>query len=204
MAKRGGSGRARLQRPGPGGAGSGRAVRGMASLEKMIRQHGYRDFKWIKPKDIVVAEWVRMKCLFGCKNYGRNASCPPNVPSVAECRRFFDEYTSGVILHFEKRVKKPENRHAWTRGVCAGLLKLERAVFLAGYHKAFLLFMDTCSLCATCPGVRGECRNPASSRPSPEAMAVDVFSTARQHDYRIEVLSDYSQTMNRFAFLLIE
>jgi len=84
------------------------------------------------------------------------------------------------------------------------LLKLERAVFLAGYHKAFLLFMDTCSLCAACPGVRGECKNPASARPSPEAMAVDVFATVRQYDYPIEVLSDYSQTMNRYAFLLIE
>jgi predicted metal-binding protein len=204
MAKRGGSGKARPQSAGRGGAGSGRAVRGRAALERLIGEHGYKDFKWIKPKDIVVADWVRMKCLFGCKNYGRNASCPPNVPSVAECRRFFYEYRTGVIFHFEKRVKKPEDRHAWTRGVSTGLLKLERAVFLAGYHKVFLLVMDTCSLCAACPGVRGECRNPASARPTPEAMAVDVFSTARQYDYRIEVLSDYSQTMNRFAFLLIE
>ncbi|MFH1219242.1 MAG: DUF2284 domain-containing protein [Candidatus Eisenbacteria bacterium] len=52
--------------------------------------------------------------------------------------------------------------------------------------------------------MRGECRNPAAARPSPEAMAVDVFSTVRQWDYPIEVLTDYSQAMNRYAFLLIE
>jgi predicted metal-binding protein len=80
----------------------------------------------------------------------------------------------------------------------------EKAVFIAGYQKAFLLFMDSCGLCAECTGVREECKNPRSARPSPESMAVDVFSTVRQYDYAIEVLSDYSQTMNRYAFLLIE
>jgi hypothetical protein len=35
-------------------------------------------------------------------------------------------------------------------------------------------------------------------------MAVDVFSTVRQIGYPIQVLVDYSQTMNRYAFLLIE
>jgi hypothetical protein len=35
-------------------------------------------------------------------------------------------------------------------------------------------------------------------------MAIDVFSTVRQYGYPIEVLSDYSQAMNRYAFLLVE
>jgi predicted metal-binding protein len=173
-------------------------------LKALLARHGYTDFKWICPKDIVVSQWVRMKCMFGCANYGRNASCPPNVPSVAECRRFFDEYSTAVIIHFEKKVDQPEDRHAWSRGVNQELLKLERAVFLAGYERAFLLFMDSCGICADCPGVREECKNPQAARPSPESMAVDVFSTVRQYDYPIEVLSDYSQAMNRYAFLLIE
>ena len=173
-------------------------------LEALFAQRGYMDYKWIEPKDIVVSQWVRTKCMFGCANYGRNASCPPNVPSVSECRRFFDEYRAGVILHFEKQVDQPQDRHSWSRGLNQELLKLERAVFVAGYQKAFLLFMDSCNICADCTGVREECKNPQSARPSPESMAVDVFSTVRQYDYPIEVLSDYSQAMNRYAFLLIE
>jgi hypothetical protein len=35
-------------------------------------------------------------------------------------------------------------------------------------------------------------------------MAVDVFSTVRRIGYPIEVLADYRQAMNRYAFLLIE
>jgi predicted metal-binding protein len=179
-------------------------VNNHTELEALFAQHGYTDFKWIKPQDIVVSQWVRMKCTFGCGEYGRNATCPPNVPSVSECRRFFDEYSAAVIFHFERKVEKPEDRHAWSRGVNQELVKLERAVFVAGYQKAFLLYMDSCSLCAECPGKREECKNPRSARPSPESMAIDVFSTVRQHGYPIGVLSDYSQAMNRYAFLLIE
>lgn len=49
-------------------------------LEALFQKHGYTDFKWIEPKDIVVSQWVRLKCTFGCGEYGRNAACPPNVP----------------------------------------------------------------------------------------------------------------------------
>lgn len=173
-------------------------------LEALFEEHTFTDFKWIKPKDIVVAQWVRMKCTFGCANYGKNATCPPNVPSVAECREFFDEYASAAVFHFEKAVERPEDRHAWARKVNQGLLEVERDVFLAGYKKAFLLFMATCDLCSDCPGVREECRKPKSARPTPESMAIDVYSTVRQHGYPIEVLVDYSQSMNRYAFLLVE
>ena len=175
-----------------------------AKLEALLAKHGYTDYKWMSPRDIVVGQWVRMKCMFGCAEYGRTATCPPNVPSVQESRQFFDEYKTGVILHFEKQVDKPEHRHSWSRKVNQKLLKLERAVFVAGYEKAFLLFMDSCCICKECPGVREECKQPRSARPSPEAMGVDVFSTVRRYDYPIEVLSEYSQAMHRYAFLLIE
>ena len=173
-------------------------------LESLFEQHGLTDWAWFEPKDAVVAQWVRMKCMFGCRHYGRNASCPPNTLSVADCRRFFDDYRVGAIFHFQKAVDKPEDRHAWTKEVNEGLLAVEREVFIAGHPKAFLLFMDSCGLCAECSGKREECKNPKLSRPTPEGMAMDVFSTVRQYGFPIQVLSDVTQTMNRYAFLLIE
>ena len=86
----------------------------------------------------------------------------------------------------------------------ASLITLERSVFLAGYQKAFLLYMDSCGRCKECPGTRDECKDPRSARPTPEAMGVDVFSTVRRIGYPIGVLTDYCQAMNRYAFLLIE
>jgi predicted metal-binding protein len=173
------------------------------SLDALIRKQGYRDYKWMDPGQIVVSQWVRMKCMFGCREYGHCAACPPNTPSVAECERFFHEYGDAVILRFPQKVKKPEERFAWTRKVNLKLLKLERAVFLAGYERAFLLFMDSCCFCKECSGSREACREPRMSRPAPEAMAVDVYSTVRKFGFPISVCTDYSQEMNRYAFLMI-
>lgn len=173
-------------------------------LQTLFKKHGFTDFKWIDPRSIVVAEWVRMKCTFGCGEYGHNATCPPNVPSVAECREFFSDYTEAAVFRFEKAVEKPEDRHAWTRTVNQALLRMEREVFLSGYRKAFLLFMDSCTLCADCSGARAECKNPKSARPTAEAMGMDVYATVWQIGYPIQVLSDYSQAMNRYAFLMVE
>ena len=172
-------------------------------LEILFQQHGFSDFKWIDPQKIIVSQWVRMKCMYGCGNYGQNASCPPNVPSVSECDRFFKEYSQAVIFHFEKKVEKPEDRHQWSKRVNAKLSKLERDVFLSGHQKAFLLFMDSCGLCEDCAGSRDQCKVPRTARPSPESMAVDVFSTVRQFGFPIEVCMDYDQAMNRYAFFMI-
>jgi predicted metal-binding protein len=174
-------------------------------LEELFLKRRFRDFKWINPENVVVvSEWVRMKCMFGCMEYGRNASCPPNTLAVDECRSFFHEYSEGVVFHFEKKLDKPEERHEWAKGINERLLSLEREVFLAGNPKAFLLFMDSCGACKDCAEERIKCKNKRIARPTPEAMAVDVFSTVRRLGYPIEVLRDYSKTMNRYSFLLIE
>lgn len=173
-------------------------------LEGLFSEHGYIDFKWIDAKDIVVADWVRVKCLFGCDTSGKHVLCPPNTPSVLECRDFFSDYIDAVIFRFEHAVGKPEDRFAWSREVNLKLLELGREVFLAGYHKAFLLFMDECRICSVCRGTPEECVNKKDSRPCPESFAVDVFATVRSVGYPIEVLTETSQTMNRYAFLMIE
>ncbi len=172
-------------------------------LEELFLKHGFEDFTWINPQNIVVSQWVRMKCLFGCEEYGSNACCPPNTPSVDECRGFFREYDEGVVFHFVKRVEKPEERHEWIRSINEKLLSLEREVFLTGNPKTFLLFGGSCSMCKECPRERVACNNKRSARPPPEAMAIDVFSTVTQLGYPIEVLRDYEEAMNRYAFLLV-
>lgn len=172
-------------------------------INAIIHSAGYMDYRWIDPKKIIVAQWVRMKCMFGCGEYGKCAVCPPNTPSVPECERFFHEYEDGVVLHFEGQMDKPEDRHGWSRKINKNLCKLEREVFLAGFHRAFQLFMDSCSFCKECTADRATCTFPRMARPSPESMAVDVYSTVRQFGFPIEVRTDYDQKMDRYAILLV-
>ena len=157
-------------------------------LERLFREGGFADFRWIRPADIVVAQWVRMKCQYGCPEYGTNVACPPNNPSVAECERFFREYSEAAIFHFAKTEPDEEARRRWSRPLNAKLFTLERAVFLSGHRKAFMLPMGSCPHCEECVGHPGECRLPGSARPTAEGLAVDVYSTAHAVGYPIEVL----------------
>ena len=177
---------------------------GRKGLEALFEKLGFTDYRWLDPADIVVAQWVRMKCLYGCREYGRNASCPPNAPSVKDCELFFKEYRRAVVFHFAKSVERPEDRHAWGRKVNLKLLKVEEEAFKAGFVKAFLLFFDSCGICPGCTESRTACKKPKLSRPTPDALAMDVYSTVRKLGYPIEVLSNYGQEMNRYAFLLVD
>jgi len=174
------------------------------ALETIFREHELEDFLWIRAADIVVAQWVRMKCMFGCWEYGQSATCPPEMPTVAECERFIREYADAVLFHFSGRVTNPEDRYEWSMDIDRRLVEVERRVFLAGFPKAFLLSMGSCRFCDDCTAERTTCRVQKLARPTPEALAVDVFSTVRKHGYPIDVLTDYDQEMNRYAFLLVE
>jgi predicted metal-binding protein len=195
--KRSNGGPAAPRRPKPGRMGT-------KDLERLFADRGFTDFRWIDPREIVVAEWVRMKCLYGCVEYGKNAACPPNAPPVDTCARFFREYKRAAVFHFGKKVDRPEDRHAWGRKLNLELLKLEAEVFKGGFVKAFLLFFDSCGICLECASARATCKELRLSRPTPDALAMDVYSTVRKIGYPIEVLSDYDQEMNRYAFLLID
>jgi len=174
------------------------------ALEELFARHGFTDFKWIDPAAIKIAQWVRFRCQFGCSCFGKKGTCPPNLPSIDESRRLVSEYDTAAVFHFAKAAAVPEERWAWSREMHLRLCRLEREVFLAGYYKTFLIAFDCCRICGDCPGNRVECRNPELARPGADALGIDVFATVRSVGYPIQVLKDYGETMNRYAFLLIE
>jgi len=191
------------RKPGPRKARPGRPSE--KELERMFAARGFKDVRWIDPAEIVTAEWVRMKCRFGCREYGRNAACPPNTPPVDACTRFFREYRRAAVFHFAKKVDRPEDRHAWTRQLNLELVKLEHELFFRlGLFKVFLLFFDSCGVCLECVAERAACKEPTLARPTPEGLGVDVYTTVRKIGYPIEVLPDYDREMNRYAFLLVD
>ncbi|OLS12225.1 MAG: hypothetical protein RBG13Loki_4167 [Promethearchaeota archaeon CR_4] len=175
-----------------------------SDLEQVFKTCQLLDFKWIDPQAISVRQWVRFKCTWGCRNYGARATCPPNVPSTKDCRAFFKEYKRAVLFHFRDAKTTREERYAWTGEINRRLLELERAVFLRGYYKAFVLYVDTCRICEECTTTRDACKQKMASRPAPDALGVDVYQIARNAGYTIEVLTDPTQAMDRFGFLLLD
>ncbi len=172
-------------------------------VDPILREAGFSDFVWVQPSSMTVSQWVRMKCMFGCPDYGKNASCPPFVPSVAECRELLSEYSRAVLIHLACEVP-PEKRDEWCRKNQELLIESERRIFLAGFERAFLLSFDNCNLCGTCSATPGECRLPYMRRPTMEAFAIDVYTSVRRHGYTISVRKDRTEKPDRFAMMLVE
>ena len=171
--------------------------------ERIIRLRGFTDHKWLAPRDdIIVAQWVRFRCQFGCGDYGKTGSCPPAAPSVDECRNMIYEYANAVIIHFNMRSPSPDDKYK----SMSELLDLEREIFLAGYYKTFLLQYADCCFCDPCVsgGFREKCVNKTKCRPSVDAMGIDMFQTARNAGYHIEVLQNRNDIQDRFAILLVD
>ncbi|MBI9066104.1 MAG: DUF2284 domain-containing protein [Salinivirgaceae bacterium] len=172
-------------------------------IESLLTAEDFSKFAWIDPKNIVVAHWVRMKCTFGCPDYG-SGTCPPNTPSVDDCSKFFKEYSSGLIISLTKFADKNKYPSDWSKEMNEKLLKIEREVFIKGFHKTFLLNQAGCFKCKECSNNRANCIDKVNSRPSLESFAVDVYQTVRNAGFEINVLKDSPAEMNKIAILLIE
>jgi predicted metal-binding protein len=171
---------------------------GMASYNKFVKKAvdlGADDAKIIKTDTIVTGPWVRWKCRYGCDGYNSSLCCPPNTPDYRETRELVDSYEKALLVHVTDDTKRSVD-------LTDIVVTLEREVFLAGHFKAFALGAGPCNLCSGCS--MEVCRHAEKARPSMESCGIDVFSTARNNGYKIEVLKDYSCLMNRFGLVLIE
>ncbi len=156
---------------------------------KRAKELGAKEAKIISAKTIVIAEWVRMKCQFGCDGYGQSLTCPPYSPTPEETRRAVSCYKYALLVRGDEYT-----------GIHGLIPDLEREIFLAGYYKAFGMGAGPCQLCEKCAKF---CRHPEKTRPSMEACGIDVYSTVRGNGYPVEVLKDAHCRGNYYGIVLI-
>ena len=156
---------------------------------------------------LVVAEWVHLKCRYGCKNFGTNWCCPPATPSPEEVRRLLDEYRTALLLVGSKSCADFYRNNGRKRGVQVkgwkGTVSMERMLFLEGYYKAFSLVGECCALCKTC-AFPDNCRFPQEKRPSVESFAIDVIGTLKNLGTTTKVATCTSDTFNYYGIILLE
>ncbi len=157
---------------------------------KKAKKLGAKDSKIISVKSIVVSEWVRLKCQFGCEGYGGRLTCPPYSPTPEQTRRIIVDYEYGLLIHGEEDTDINDI-----------VATMEREIFLDGYYKAFGMGHGTCVLCNKCTKF---CKYPEKARPSMEACGIDVYSTVRANGFPIEVLRTTSCEGNYYGLILIE
>jgi predicted metal-binding protein len=154
---------------------------------------GAVDAKLISTDTVVTAQWVRLKCQFGCGGFGKSLTCPPHSPTPEKTAQALREYRTAILVHSDGEAS-----------ITQLLVHLERRAFLDGYYKAFALVAGPCELCKSCHPEKGDCRHPHKARPAMEACGIDVYQTARNNGMPIEVVIRSASPQNYYGLLLLE
>ncbi len=83
------------------------------------------------------------------------------------------------------------------------MVRLEIEIFLDGYYKAWSMGSGPCRLCKECD-LAVPCKNGLEARPSMEACGIDVYKTARDNGFHIEVVKTHDDERNVFGLILVE
>lgn len=89
---------------------------------------GCEKAKIIDASTVIVEEWVRWKCLYGCPFYNKDAYHPPFAPDVDETRRVLSQYTKVILLNGPKG-----------KAITDIAVRLEGEAYRMGFYKAFAL-----------------------------------------------------------------
>jgi len=166
----------------------------------LARRSGAQETALIPTRNVVTAEWVRLKCQFGCGGYGKRLCCPPQTPTPATTRRMLDEYRTALLYTY--RGPGPDRSPA-RRNMERVLARLERTIFLDGFYKTLALGAGPCRLCAACDPTR-RCRHPELARPAMEACGIDVYATCRNAGIKLEVVRELNDRQKYVNLILIE
>ena len=207
--------------------------RELEKLAAMAKGDGFQSQK-IASRDIVVSQWVRFKCRYGCKGYAKHLSCPPYAPSPAETRAMVEEYSTGLLLRLDGVPGHghfgpgdiPEDFHGFYKDLILSVNqlvhRLEKTAFYDGFYKAFGFGGYPCIYCDECvaeqrrgpvdESLRRRCRHMDLVRPSMEAAGMDVFATAKNAGWELSTIPcrdmEYGKVMHdnivSFGLVLIE
>jgi predicted metal-binding protein len=171
------------------------------------KKYNVTDTLLISVEDICIAEWVRLKCKYGCNKYGSSWCCAPETPEPDRARAILQEYSKALLIctsssnaqfYRDNHKKRRQQVSSWK-----GTLMLERHLFLSGYYKAFALAAERCALCKEC-AYPEPCRFPTSKRPSVESFSIDVFKTIENAGKKCEVHNDINAEYTCYSIILLE
>jgi predicted metal-binding protein len=147
-----------------------------------------------KIEDIVFDPRSILKCMFGCREWGKGHTCPSRPGSLRpwEYQKIFERYNWGILIHAASQKVSQEISFA-----------IEKEAFVKGYYFAFSL--SDCTICDECAGYRSEeCRNPKKARPALQGVGIDVFKTVHKFGLSLKTLKDEQEQQNWYSAVFIE
>ena len=159
------------------------------------------EFKYIDTDSIVVEPWTRLKCQFGCPNYGKTLVCPPYTPKAEEFIDMVASYKTAIL--FQVSLASLEDDIGGITGIA---VDIENLCAHFGYYKAFGMGAGPCMVCSS----KGEecsldqCRYPNEARPSGEACGVDIHRTIENNGYDILGIDKENDSFFCYGLVLLQ
>lgn len=176
-------------------------------IEGIGRRFGIDEVIPVKTDSIVVAEWVSLKCKYGCQRYGKSWCCPPETPAPDRVRSILKEYQIGLILSGEISnpyfYKDNQKKRRIQVKLWKATVAIERELFLKGYYKAFSLISENCALCKSCL-YPDSCRFPQERRPSVEAFSIDIFETLKNVGRYCSIYQEKLEPYRHYSIILLQ
>jgi predicted metal-binding protein len=168
------------------------AAGSLFGLKNHALAHGFFAAAELDPAGIRSEAWVRAKCAYGCSEYGRRWSCPPNSMDQAGFEELLAGYSRALLVVGQPPLKAFQHH----------LLELEKEAFLSGFKKALVFSGGPCCWCETCPPER--CSHPEKRRPSLESCGCDVFALADQCGIPVAPLRQNDDFVQYVGLLLVD
>ena len=171
------------------------------------KKYGFETVKPFQVENFELAQWVGLKCRYGCSQFNTNWSCPPATPELTQARAIISEYSIALLLvgshqctnfHINSNKKRSGQVRFWK-----GTVSLERQLFLDGYDKAFSLVSGACTLCKKCTYPEA-CRFPTEKRPTIESLSIDVIGTLKNLGQTSTIATQTGDTYNYYGIILLE
>lgn len=145
---------------------------------------------------VVVEPWTRLKCQYGCPNYGKTLTCPPYSPKAEEMVNMVKSYNEAIL--FQISLVNVDNVNSLSK-ISA---ELEHELNHLGYYKAFGLGAGPCMLCDEC-NLR-ECVHPDLARPAMEACGIDVHKTIENNGYDLLGIDEENSSYFCYGLVLLQ
>jgi predicted metal-binding protein len=191
--------------------------RNEASLQDDLKRYiqkalelGATEAKIVSVEDIPVDERITLKCQIPrCFGYGAGAHCPPNTLKPAELREilkgfrwavfFIKDVPPEVIIRDKATIKERVDAY---KDIYKIVTEVESMAFYDGHYLAFGFGAGSCrhTFCGkleTCQAMEGkQCRFSLLSRPSMEAVGIDVFHMVAKADWDIFPIGSNAKAEN--------
>lgn len=157
----------------------------------------------IDTDNIIIEDWVRLKCKYGCGGFRKYLTCPPFSPTPEETRNVIKCYSKALLMIFENISFEDDKDDNVSIGLRDIVFQLEREFFLDGYYKAFGMAAGPCHFCDECD-TSSRCKFSEKVRPSMESCGIDVYKTLKNCGFKLEVVKSYDDMCKFAALVLIE